>query len=113
MKTHSTPYQQLLSALLGLLYLFVVTPVQYWHQHSEKDAISVEQAYVCQYNTDSGYTEANCSICSHKYSGYQLEIAEPVFTTPFVLSLSFTIADLPAVDGVYATLCNKGPPTLA
>lgn len=113
MKTRSTPYQQMLSALLGLLYLFVVTPVQYWHQHPENNDATARQAYVCLYNTDSGYTEANCSICSHKYSGYQLQIAEPVFTTPFVVSVSCTITDLPTVDGVYTTLCNKGPPALA
>lgn len=103
----------MLSAFFGLLYLFIITPVQYWHQHAEKNAKTNERVYVCQYNADDEYSETSCTVCSHKYSGYQLEIEEPLFAILPLTIVPYFVTNLPVVEGVHTTLCNKGPPALA
>lgn len=113
MRKQAKPYQQLLSALFGLLYLFIVTPVQYWHQHPPKDTKTAEQVYIYQFHADGDNADINCSICSHKYSGYQLQIDEPFLTLLPNQAISYTHKCLPVMEGIYATLCNKGPPTIS
>ena len=112
MKKRPTIYQPLLSAFFGLLYVFILTPVQFWHQHPAKTSATIQQVYAYQYDLAADSSDADCSVCSHKYSGYELAFEAPCFSEPTVAGVFYMIPGLAAVEGIHFTLCNKGPPSL-
>jgi hypothetical protein len=58
-------YKKWASALLLLLYLFVVTPTNYWHKHSSFKKQTTKEAS-CQKSAASD--EADCKVCTHHYA---------------------------------------------
>src|ERR1044072_4754755 len=70
-------YKVLLGAFLLALYAFVATPVQYWHHHkihAAKQTHHQNSQYDLLLQDDGSQQDANCPVCSHKYSTYS-EIA--------------------------------------
>ena len=114
MKNVGTPYKQLLSGLFLALYLFITLPVQYWHHHSvstytiEKGG-SFSSITAPTDDTDFGF---DCTICSHQYAVYCLDI-EPVIQSPFESKVSYNDAYTPSlVCQIRDGLSNKGPPAI-
>jgi hypothetical protein len=112
--TVTLPYKHFIAAFLLGLYTFIATPVQLWHHHKNgcgNQSIASKQAVVT--TLDDALSDANCAVCSHKYSTYNDEALTP-FVSSFIL--------LPAIYNLYCpdvlpapvfTLSNKGPPALA
>jgi hypothetical protein len=108
-------YKVLLGAFLLALYTFVATPVQYWHHHTihaakQKRAHNSQYALLLQ--DDGSQQDANCLVCTHKYSSYsELSIIafEP-FDHVAVMPVGSYL--LSAVTAPSFSLPNKGPPVI-
>ena len=102
------PYRIQLAALLALLYLFIVTPVQYWHRHeSTVDAITPASQHGLPELTES---DANCAICTHSYAVSSNDAVAMISTANFfyTVSHSYDLLLLPT-DGSNGC-SNKSPP---
>ena len=95
----------------------MATPVQYWHHHKtihatarQTHASDSQQQLLFQDN--GSQQEANCSVCSHKYSTYS-EIAIQAFSlSHHVTGAQFGYYQLPVVTAPSFPLPNKGPPVV-
>ena len=103
-------YKVLLGAFFLALYAFVTTPVQYWHHHSAKQKHNQSQ-YDRLLQNDNSQQDANCPVCSHKYSSYSeitiiaFELCKNVAVVQFDFYLPSTIT---APSFLFF---NKGPPS--
>ncbi len=109
-------YKYLSGAFLLALYAFLATPVQYWHHHKtiyvakQTHASDSQQHFLFQ--GDGPQQDANCQVCSHKYSAYS-EIAILAFNPGHhVTGAQFGYYQLPAVTAPSFPLPNKGPPVV-
>ncbi len=100
-----------------VLYAFVTTPVQYWHQHINSDLSLTETSKEKKSNsiseTSDKKNEANCKICSHKYSTYHNN-ALVILDSPkylYISSEEFYYYFIPSTPIFYNS--NKGPPSKA
>jgi hypothetical protein len=100
-----------------VLYAFVTTPVQYWHNHINADLslseYSKEKKSSSISETNDKTNEANCKICSHQYSTYQNNTTL-IIETPKALNNSveaFYYWFIPTTPVFYNS--NKGPPSIA
>lgn len=108
-------YKVLLGVFLLALYAFVATPVQYWHHHTihaakQSQHKNSQQPQLLQ--DDGSQQDANCPVCSHKYSSYsEIEIIafEPCNNMPVTQLASYLLT---AVTAPSFFLPNKGPPSL-
>jgi hypothetical protein len=106
-------YKVLSGAFLLALYAFAATPVQYWHHHTIHAAKQKHLQY-SQYSLllqdDGPQQDANCSVCTHKYSSYS-EISV-IALEPFnhVAVMPFGSYRLSVVTAPSFSLPNKGPP---
>lgn len=109
----TNPYRLINAALLLAIYLFIATPVSWWHQHAVADeTIGV---YHPQDHGISNLAQHNdCPVCAHHYSAYSdtsffdVEIkSETTVLTYFSYYLEPYNAIVPLQPG------NKGPPRKA
>jgi hypothetical protein len=103
-----------LGAFLLALYAFVATPVQYWHHHAFENVAKQKRTPGSQYDQllqdDGSQQDANCPVCSHKYSSYS-EISIIAFEPcTHIVATQFN-SYLPATITASSFLFfNKGPP---
>jgi hypothetical protein len=106
-------YKYYIGAILLALYVFVATPVQVWHHHNAAHAAKQNSAHDILTQADGNQQDANCPVCSHKYSGYN-----DVAIVAFELSITITpvkngLYQLSAVAAPAFSLPNKGPPSIS
>jgi hypothetical protein len=116
--TTKLTYRPILAAFLLAVYAFIATPVQWWHHHQFETKLSVVKVPggVKSDSVSPGASrtlEADCPVCSHKYSSYSNEAL-----TPFVLTLPVITAKhgcylLQRLANSPAALTNKGPPVFS
>ncbi len=114
MKNTGNLYKQLLSGLFLALYMFITLPVQYWHHHPVS-TYTIEKgnthSLVTEFN-DTVYLGIDCTICSHQYAAYCLDIDQTILT----LSTSQTLLNAEyaqqLVSQIKDGLSNKGPPAI-
>jgi len=107
-------YKVLLGAFLLALYAFIATPVQFWHHHQVAHAAS--QTHNSQHDIllqdDGSLPDANCPVCSHKYSSYS-EIPIIAFEPcHHVAAAQYGGYQLLVVTAFSFSLPNKGPPAI-
>jgi hypothetical protein len=108
-------YKVVLGAFLLALYAFVATPVQYWHHHktvhaAKPDLAKNSQQHLFFQDGDGSQQDANCPVCSHKYSTYS-EISIIAFEPCIqVTGAQYGCYQLPSVTAPSFPLPNKGPP---
>lgn len=97
--------------------MFIVAPIQLWHQHENSDCVLSEKLSKAKRSTkistpDQNGVDADCQICTHHYSifteakqvGYQPPIlAFETFEPHYVFSLA---------SAPLSQFSNKGPPKL-
>ncbi len=103
-----------ISATLLALYIFIATPVQFWHHHCFNTSSSTSKTKEAKKlsSSVSNNIDSNCAICSHHYSVYtELEMLvneEPTFEFSLLISTPrysyLTISPLRILD--------RGPPAL-
>ena len=111
---HSIKLKQLFAIMMLVIYCFVATPIQLWHDHNysniESSFNSDKENQVSESKSAGRIVEENCKICSHQYSSYEAG-AVVLLKTP--LNISSTN------DSVYYyflppspifNFTNKGPP---
>jgi len=117
MLTFIKKYKNIFGIFLMALYVFIATPVSYWHQHSssftprplsqsKKDSSSFSSKA-----SDNNEVEENCSICSHHYSTF-VDDASFSFTLYYV---SFASPEACYIQPFHTEpnlhYSNKGPPS--
>jgi hypothetical protein len=110
-------YRQWYGAILFVVYLFIATPVSFWHHHTagisathEKVPGAIEQKSYHDTNTHS-VTE-QCSICGHHYAVYADDAISPVVVPPLIHTGS--PSDTYAYSNysfLFETATNRGPPS--
>ena len=106
------PYRVLLAALLALLYLFIVTPVQYWHRH-EPAATAQSGAEGYQWCTISGAdTATSCAICAHSYAASSNDAVLTTLTANFSYSVIDSLQVIVFRPHFIGGCSNKSPPHL-
>lgn len=95
-----------------LLYLFVATPVQWWHQHSacaSNGQSALEQKITTSKNSDLSFEE-NCRICSHQYALADTDAVWPVVAIIGLVNTPENFCIQPFYNFSPDILFNKGPP---
>jgi len=108
----SVKSQQLLSAILFLLYLFIAMPVQYWH-NCENHAYHQANQKQSGANTSldkSGGISHDCTICSHQYTVYSSEVTTIQITCISNYSNCLASPTFFYRQHVACGLSNKSPP---
>jgi hypothetical protein len=102
-------YRPIVAILLLTVYAFIAAPVQTWHQH--KVANKTARGFPVLAKADEK-ADANCPVCSHKYSTYN-ETALVSFDTisPFIPTILSDYLPRPIAASV-VLMPNKGPPAL-
>jgi hypothetical protein len=101
-----------------VIYAFIATPVQLWHQHDFESIAVTEKTSKKKHSTIlSAYSpnaaDTNCQICSNHYSIF-IDVKIARLENPFIVSQSleqfyvFSIPSSPVLD-----FSNKGPPSLS
>lgn len=111
-------YKSLIAAALLTLYVFIATPVQFWHHHSYAGADTASSLKLDGtqkiFSSDSSAKalEDNCQICSHHYSIYSKDDAAgfKIFNSPANSKEGFYALAIPLAP--YFNSTNKGPPAL-
>lgn len=110
----SIKHNQFIAILMLVIYGFVATPVQLWHDHDNSDIENSfnngKQNQLSESKSAGGAVEKNCKICSHQYSNHEAG-AVVLFKVPFVMSSSDDCVYynfLPASP--IFDFSNKGPP---
>ncbi|MEP6713775.1 MAG: hypothetical protein ABJA37_15215 [Ferruginibacter sp.] len=104
----------MLSAILLLLYLFIATPVQYWHHcknHSHQQA-NQKQTRAFPSFTKSGENSHECKICTHQYTLYNNDVTtiQIEYVSDYINRFAF-----PQTFYLQQTACglsNKSPPVV-
>ena len=104
-------YKTLFAALLLALYIFVATPLQYWHQHSHSKVMLASSAEedLLTFAELNPQTE-DCSICDHYFAIHASAISGIYIACRKVLltySQNFSVAIVPIG---HATQSTRGPP---
>jgi hypothetical protein len=109
------PYKHILAAFLVAVYGFVAAPVQLWHHHmSETRPGAVSLDTKCDtVSQGSDSSEANCPVCSHKYSTYIDDALIPFAALLILLAAKNNWRPLQLVSIAAFHLPNKGPPVLS
>jgi hypothetical protein len=102
-------YKQVLAAALLLLYTFIATPVQLWHQHNGAQQSKIPDAKISKQG-GSNMQAGECKICQHTYTSYLSE--EVSFTFGAII---FSFVKNPTLKTGNSIVClnrfsNKGPP---
>lgn len=104
-------YKVLSGVFLLALYAFVATPVQYWHHHTIHAAKQTQNSQHDQLlQNDGSQQDANCPVCSHKYSSYSeipIIAFEPCYHIAVAQPCSYLLANITSPSFL---LPNKGPP---
>jgi hypothetical protein len=111
-------YKYILAAFLLAVYGFIAAPVQLWHQHhyiSNATQGTVSSATKSDTVSQSAHSspEANCPVCSHKYSTYIDDAIIPFEASLIVHTAKNGVYSLPFVSACSFLLPNKGPPVLS
>lgn len=114
MKNTGNLYRLLISGLFLALYVFITLPVQYWHHHSLSTyTIEKEDTYssILSY-TNERDPGINCTICSHQYAVYFLDI-DPITPSLYGHETLFNVEYLQQlVSHIRDGISNKGPPVI-
>ena len=111
---HSIKLKQLFAIMMLVIYCFVATPIQLWHNHNysniENSFNSDKKNQVSESTSAGSIVEENCKICSHQYSSYE-DGAVVLFKTPLNISSTnnsvyYNFLPLSPVFN----FTNKGPP---
>ena len=108
-------YRQLVALFLLLVYAFIATPVQLWHDHDTAKG-SVQSAGQKQSSFTNGtklFNDSNCPVCHHQYSTYHNDFIFPVVPNPCEFSSQNGYYTLRFVYSPFFSFQNKGPPFLA
>ncbi len=110
-------YNSLFAIAFLALYVFIATPVNYWHSHSDaSNCHSLFKSTKKQKTTFSQLleekVEGNCQICSHQFSTYfcfdvlfiKFEIT-PIIIEKKQIFYFFSIPNFP-----FQGRCDRGPP---
>jgi hypothetical protein len=117
MLTFIKKYKNIFGIFLMALYVFIATPVSYWHQHSNSvtprslSQSKKESASFSSKASDKNEVEENCSICSHQYSAF-IDDASFSFTLSFISLASPEASYIqPFHTEPNLDYSNKGPPS--
>lgn len=107
-------YKQWVTALLMLLYGFVITPTQWWHHHElsypATSKVTVKDQNTPTWDVESGST---CKICSHHYSYHN---NEPIIVLSAVKACfsDFTLEPISFISLHFTgNPAERGPPSLS
>jgi hypothetical protein len=104
-------YTTATAALLLALYIFIATPISYWHQHSGSCGNNNNSKQNSLVIKISGSNEVvNCKICSHHYSASANDaIIVDLFPDVYTIQhREFYLLKSPSNSGYIQS--NKGPP---
>jgi hypothetical protein len=112
-------YRVVIATLLLVVYAFIATPVQLWHQHtyvaSAKCASTANKKAtdITVKSAQQTIVDANCAVCSHFYSAYSFVANVELEMPSLVLQVkhAFYIFSIPCSPLLNTS--NKGPPELA
>ena len=117
MLTFIKKYKNIFGIFLMALYVFIATPVSYWHQHSNSVSTRTlsqskkESASFSSKASSNSEMEENCSICSHQYAAF-IDDASFSFT---LLCISYASPEACYIQPFYTEpglhISNKGPPS--
>jgi predicted amidohydrolase len=99
-----------------VVYAFIATPVQLWHQHNYVANTACKNAADKKVTVTTAKTtivDANCAACSHVYSTYSL-VADLSLEKPFLVLQpkdACYILSIPFSPILQSS--NRGPPELA
>jgi hypothetical protein len=111
-------YRHILAAFLLAAYAFIAAPVQLWHHHKYIATVTAGpvsaavKGDIVSPDTNSS-TEANCPVCSHKYSIFANDALVPPIPAVFVPVAKCGCYRLQLISFTSLSLPNKGPPSLA
>ena len=111
---YSIKHKQFFAIMMLVIYCFVATPIQLWHDHNysniESSFNSDKKNQVSESKSAGSIVEENCKICSHQYSSYEAG-AVVLLKTPLNISspnnsVYYNFLPLSPVFN----FTNKGPP---
>jgi hypothetical protein len=117
--TELRKYKPIIAAVLLVVYSFIATPVQFWHQHNYAIARTVSSLQpgdtqkIYSANNSAKTIEDNCRVCSHHYSIYSNDDVTgfKIFGTTINSKKGFYTITIQLAP--YFNSTNKGPPALA
>jgi len=109
-------YKFIFSIFLMSLYVFIATPVSYWHQHTSNEKQTEKKNVGNVFSsfklnpTNQSDADGDCSVCSHQYSAFIDDAAFSFTLIPSSLNTPegchiFSFHDIPSIPQF-----NKGPP---
>jgi hypothetical protein len=117
MLTFIKKYKNIFGIFLMALYVFIATPLSYWHQHSNSVSTRTlsqskkESASFSSKASSNSEMEENCSICSHQYAAF---IDDASFSFK-LLCISYASPEACYIQPFYNEpslhFSNKGPPS--
>jgi len=117
MLTFIKKYKNIFGIFLMALYVFIATPVSYWHQHSNSisprplSQSKKESASFSIKSSNNSEMDENCSICSHQYATF---IDDASFSFK-LLCISYASPEACYIQSFYtdpnSRSANKGPPS--
>ncbi|HVK46992.1 MAG TPA: hypothetical protein VM488_04100 [Pseudobacter sp.] len=110
-------YRLLLAFFLTALYLFIATPVQYWHHHASHAAAALADAQSSDHagpgsTKIQGQHGDHCSICAHHYAVFMEDSSMPALASLPILTGSYSLYRVTAICPLLTSFSNKGPPQL-
>jgi hypothetical protein len=105
-------YKTIITVSLLLLYAFIATPFNYWHQHKANCEQNAKVQYAQVLDSSSASVDSVCKVCSHHFS-VAINDAVIVDFTPFAFVTSFNESYiLEKITNPGYGQSNKGPPSL-
>jgi hypothetical protein len=107
-------YKHFIAASLLAIYMFVATPVQWWHHHNTGSAaVSHNTRQTAVAKATAANSDSGCQICSHKYSAYNDDALVPFVSSLLIPAAKNGHYHLPVIITRSFSLSNKGPPSLS
>jgi hypothetical protein len=96
------------------LYLFVATPIQFWHHHNNtksRATVAVEKQLTNGISSATdNVQEGDCQICSHQFSSYN-EVGNLHFAIPLFQAIAMAgFYTTPILPIAVSNFSNRGPP---
>ncbi|MGN6420044.1 MAG: hypothetical protein ACTHMC_21235 [Pseudobacter sp.] len=110
-------YRHFTALFLTALYLFIATPVQYWHHHVSHAATEFASENGSDHS-DTGSTKIqgqhgdNCSICAHHYAVFVEDSHPPQLAFFPSLTSTYSLYRVTAITPLLTGFSNKGPPSM-
>jgi hypothetical protein len=105
-------YKAWIAYFLLSVYVFIATPVQFWHHHtySSGDLISHSKEERTVSKSDANTVDANCQICSHHFSEYagDTPIIFVVVAPIEIATGNFSLQSIPTSP--FFNYTGRGPP---